>query len=135
MRAVARIDMTIGGQPARSIKHLCFWRWFFVGSCCSAMLFLVNPVSAENSAAEWRATVMKHLDREGYLGDFRNGQGLQRGISAYLWDNRHALETLEIPRQQEFDALICLLFKKGYPGFETLVKNPDFHRRCEKTTK
>ncbi len=91
--------------------------------------------SAERDSLSWRQTVISHLDREGYLGTFRNGQGLQRAIAAYLWDHRNELRVEQISRAGQHDAAICLLMKKGYPGFDAFAKEDGFHRRCEKMTK
>ena len=64
-----------------------------------------------------REPVSQILHREGYLGQYPNGQGLQRGLSAYLWDNRSWLKMVDFHNSRKLDAVVCLLDKKGYPGF------------------
>jgi hypothetical protein len=63
------------------------------------------------------------LDKEGYIGQFRNGQDLQRGVSAYLWDNRSWFQTIDFHNSRKFDAVVCLLQKKGYAGFDVYLKS------------
>ena len=96
--------------------------------CAPAVWSAANP-------KELRATLQRHLEHQGYLGRFPHGQGLQRGISAYLWDHRHELALDQITRRQQQDAVFCLLVKKGYPGLETLAADGDFVRTCRILTK
>ena len=65
-----------------------------------------------------RYALQDHLAEDGYMGKFYNGQDLQRGISAYLWDNRSWLKNVDFHNSRNVDAVICLLHKKGYPGFD-----------------
>lgn len=101
---------------------------FLVGFC--SLLLVVQtavaagPVHADKvSAGELTARVRQALDREGYLGSFRNGQDLQRGLSAYLWDNRNWLQKVDFHNLRSFDVAVCLLQKKGYAGFDDYLKN------------
>ncbi len=93
------------------------------------------PADAESPAVELRRTISRHLDREGYLGRFPNGQDFDRAVSAYLWDHRTELRTIDFPHQQKHEVLICLLLAKGYPGFDRQAASKDFRRWCEKMTK
>ena len=92
-------------------------------------------VAEESSAVELRNTLSRHLDREGYLGRFPNGQDLDRAVSAYLWDHRHELRSVDFPHQQKYEVLICLLLAKGYAGFSRQAAAEDFNRWCGKMTK
>jgi len=89
----------------------------------------------EPAIGEVRAQVTRILDREGYIGSFRNGQELQRGISAYLWDHRYWLQKTDFHNSRQLDALLCLLIKQGQPGFESYAENRTFMGSCQQLVK
>lgn len=82
------------------------------------------------SQVKLRQQIKQILDREGYVGRYRNGQGLQRGISAYLWDHRHWLKKTNFHNSRQQEALLCLLISRGYPGFEQYAGKPSFMKNC-----
>lgn len=98
---------------------------------CTA-LFMPGSTHANPSAVELQSAVRKFLEREGYMGSFNHGQDLQRGISAYLWDNRNWLTTVDFHNSRKLDAVICLLDKKGYPGFAPHLSNDVSKNWCNK---
>ena len=73
-----------------------------------------HPESLDSNV---RYILQQRLDDKGYMGDFRSGEDLARGISAYLWDNRHWLTSTDFHNARQVDVLICLMKKKGYPEF------------------
>jgi len=81
---------------------------------------------------DMRSALQQHLDDEGYLCAFPNGQGLQRGISAYLWDNRSWLKMTDFHNSRKIDVVVCLMYKKGYPGFDAYMANADDNNWCER---
>lgn len=78
-----------------------------------------------------RERVTQVLEREGYLAHFSNGQDLQRGVSAYLWDHRQSLKSVDFHNAVQVDVLVCLLINKGYPGFNKCIENKAFMGRCQ----
>lgn len=82
-----------------------------------------------------RQQIKQILDREGYIGRYRNGQDLQRGISAYLWDYRHWLKNSNFHNSRTMEVLACLMIKRGYPGFETYAENQSFMKACQQLVK
>jgi hypothetical protein len=88
-----------------------------------------HPDTLEGSL---RYSLQEYLDGEGYMGDFHNGQDLQRGISAYLWDNRDWLTSSDFHNSRKVDALVCLLDKKGYPGFDAYLDAEVIKNWCDK---
>jgi len=87
-----------------------------------------HPLSIE---PELQGKLMGTLEREGYIGSFyAAGIELQRGISAYLWDNRSRLKTVDFHNARDVDALVCLLMKKGYKGYDDYADNEEFMTWC-----
>lgn len=82
-----------------------------------------------------RQEIVKVLDHEGYLGQYPNGQDVARGISAYLWDNRQRLITVEFHNARKIDVLVCLMVQKGYPEFIAYANNPGFMSWCNRMLK
>jgi len=110
--------------------------------CGFGALFLVAVASAGGPAGHPQTLesdlyygIQDYFYQEGYLGEYKNGQGFQRGVSAYLWDNRHWFEKVDFHNYRNVDAVVCLLHKKGYPGFESYVDNPVFSQWCEQLVK
>lgn len=102
----------------------------YLVSCLSAL-----AAAAGDSPQQTRSFLATCLKQEGYLGDYPHGQGLQRGMSAYLWDHRHWLINTDFHRSRDAEALICLLHAKGYPQFAEQLKNEHFRAWCELTVK
>lgn len=96
---------------------------------------IVAPAVAENSAGNIRESMRKILAREGYIGKFANGQEMQRGVSAYLWDNRTQLGNSKFHRSKDVDAALCLMLSKGYPGLKTCADNKNFTDWCRQIVK
>lgn len=69
------------------------------------------------------------------MAHFENGQDLQRGVSAYLWDNRQWLQQVDFHNARQIDVLVCLMIKKGFGGFVNYAENKDFISWCEKMIK
>ena len=104
----------------------------------TTLLVLLLLVSLTFSAAggqtenrDVRKRVTQVMEQEGYLGQFANGQHLQRAISAYLWDQRLWLQRVDFSRAAEVDVLVCLLIKRGYAGFDDCAENRNFMLRCQ----
>lgn len=100
---------------------------------CLGLLAQPKPAIADDAAAvekSLRQSIAQVLGRVGYLGRYANGQELQRGISAYLWDNRNWLKTTDFHSLRQLDAVVCLLHKKGYPGFENHLETPAVRNFC-----
>jgi hypothetical protein len=104
----------------------------------SILLLFVQSVSfvrpawpAERLDGELRETLVRTLEREGYVGKFRNGQDLQRGLSAYLWDNRNWLHVIDFNHSRQVDVVVCLLHKKGYPGFADYLNSEIVKNWCD----
>jgi len=91
-----------------------------------------HPLSIEQKL---RQTLTHTLEREGYIGTFYAGIGLQRGISAYLWDNRSWLVRTDFSNARQVDVLVCLLTKKGYDGFQSYIADQSFEHWCETMVK
>ena len=54
-------------------------------------LLFINAAFGADETADAdavRIRLSQILDREGYVGQYRHGQALQRAVSAYLWDHR-----------------------------------------------
>ena len=113
------------------LKNLLFqpallWFWCAVLSFSWSTQAAAGSVSAGDpvTSEQWlRGRVSQVLHREGYLGQYPNGQGLQRGLSAYLWDNRSWLKMVDFHNSRKLDAVVCLLDKKGYPGFADYLES------------
>lgn len=112
---------------------------FLCRAFCLSVLLVLLPVSQlpadsaaqpDSSAGEIRVRLEQVLRSEGYIGQYRNGQDLQRGMSAYLWDHRQELKTVEFHNSRQVDVLVCLLLKKGFAGFEQCITNRAFMNRC-----
>jgi len=86
-----------------------------------------HPLSVEQNL---RQTLYNTLEREGYIGSFPAGVELQRGISAYLWDNRQWLVKTDFSNARQVDVLVCVLVKKGYGGFQDYAANQSFMTWC-----
>ena len=91
--------------------------------------------SDPGSSIPLRQQIKQILDREGYIGRYRNGQELQRGISAYLWDYRHWLKSSNFHNSKKLEVLACLMIKRGYPGFETYAESQSFMKTCQQLVK
>jgi|LGVF01.2.fsa_nt_gb hypothetical protein len=89
-----------------------------------------HPESLDSSL---RYILQQRLDGEGYMGDFRYGQDLARGISAYLWDNRQWLTSTDFHNARQVDVLVCLMIKKGYSEFDEYAA--DIKDWCNQTIK
>ena len=87
------------------------------------------------SAEKLSVRLQRILEREGYIGQFRNGQQLQRGVSAYLWDNRRMLKQTDFHAAKQVDVLVCLLLDKGYDNFAEYGDNKPFTDWCGKMIK
>jgi hypothetical protein len=108
---------------------------------CGVFLLLILLLPLSVTAAQVRPTlsngaavregIIQNLTREGYMAHFSNGQGFQRGVSAYLWDNRHWLKNVSFNNAKQVDVLICLMSKKGYGNFSTHVAEQTFMNWCE----
>ena len=112
------------------------WKIIFL-PCLLVLLLFVSLANAggpvghpETLEGDLHYKLQSYFDREGYLGRFPNGQDLQRGISAYLWDNRLWLKSVDFHRSRKVDAVVCLLHKKGYPGFESYFESRVFENWC-----
>lgn len=86
-------------------------------------------------AGELRKQVRHVLDREGYIGRYSHGQELQRGISAYLWDHRSWLKRSDFHNSRQMEAMVCLLVKRGYAGFERYAGNQSSMENCRRLVK
>jgi len=106
-----------------------------VALALAALLFCLQPVcvvsAAESQAGDLRELLQHALSREGFIGSYQNGQDLQRGISAYLWDNRNWLQRIDFHNARQIDAVVCLLDKKGYPGFAASLKSEVSRSWCD----
>lgn len=90
----------------------------------SVLLLMASSASAGAPAGDsesldigLRTIVEERLDAEGYMGHYYR-DALRRGISAYLWDNRHRLTSVDFPKARQVDVLVCLMMKKGYSEFD-----------------
>lgn len=112
-------------------------RWLLVLILLLQVSQLVLVPVAQSAAfnSEIRTRMQQVLQRDGYIGKYRNGQDLQRGMSAYLWDHRHELKTVEFHNSRQVDVLLCLLIKKGYAGFEQCLNDRAFMNRCSAVLK
>lgn len=110
--------------------------------CCGVfllLLILLLPLSAiaapigtrQGSGVDVRERIIQNLTREGYMANFSNGQGFQRGVSAYLWDNRHWLKNVKFNNAKQVDVVICLMNKKGYGNFSAHAAEQTFMKWCE----
>ena len=88
--------------------------------------------SEELSAGEIRSRLQQNFEREGYLGQFRNGQQLQRAVSAYLWDNRQKLKIFDFHNAKQIEVVICLMIDKGYGNLEEYSSDRTFVTWCGK---
>ncbi len=79
-----------------------------------------------------RNVLQENLNGSSYMGSYPDGRDLERGISAYLWDNRNWLRSTDFPKSRTVDALICLMNRQGYPGFETYMDNESLRNWCDK---
>ncbi|MDX2480667.1 MAG: hypothetical protein QNK24_10060 [Desulfuromusa sp.] len=103
------------------------------------LLILMLPLSATaapvgptlNSGVVVREGIIQNLTKEGYLAHFSNGQGFQRGVSAYLWDNRNWLKNVNFNNAKQVDVVICLMNKKGYVNFSAHATEQTFMNWCE----
>lgn len=105
------------------------------------LLILVIPFVASAGApaghlesldTEVREAIIQNLVKEGYMAHFSNGQDVQRGVSAYLWDNRQQLKEVDFHNARQADVLVCLMIKKGYGGFESYAEDQSFMDWCKK---
>ncbi len=109
-----------------------------VSAAFAVLLFILQSMTADCSvrAAELPDGMLRHrlqqaLNREGYIGSFPNGQELQRGVSAYLWDNRNWLQSVDFHSTRQLDVTACLLHKKGYLGFSAQLKGANGGNWCD----
>lgn len=65
------------------------------------------------------------LSKEGY----RHGK-LKHMISAYLWDNRNLLKSIDIPQHREVDLMICVMTIKGIAEFKSYTNNKAYMDWC-----
>ncbi len=86
----------------------------------------------ESLDTEVREAIIQNLAAEGYMARFPNGQDVQRGVSAYLWDSRQWLKEVRFNNARQVDVLVCLMIKKGYGGFAYYEENQSFIDWCGK---
>jgi hypothetical protein len=79
---------------------------------------------------ELRDVLQENLNRRGYMGNYPDGRDLERGISAYLWDNRNWLKSTDFSKPRNVDALICLMHRQGFPDLETYMDNERLKNWC-----
>jgi hypothetical protein len=111
---------------------------YFSGLLLAAGLCLLAPAvwagapegHPQSLEQDLQQTLYTTLEREGYIGTFYAGVELQRGISAYLWDNRVWLVNTDFNNARQVDVLVCLLVKKGYGGFQEYAENQSFMNWC-----
>ena len=98
---------------------------YWVPALLLALLLLTQNAFAgapeghpESLDSNLRHIVEQRLDDRGYMGDFRYGNSLARGISAYLWDNRQWLANMDFSDARQADVMVCLMTKQGYSEFD-----------------
>ena len=97
----------------------------------SPAVFSAGPAGhLQTIEGKLRRVLEKNLNSSGYLGNYPGGQGLERGISAYMWDNRNWLKSTEFSKPRTVDALICLMHSQGYPDLESYMNNERFKNWC-----
>jgi hypothetical protein len=116
-----------------------------------AILLIYNLALAGGAAGDPRTIerdihvlLQDSLSDEGYFPRERIGFGrrpdpiqnkkFQQSTSAYLWDNRDKLKTVDIPPNRNFDLLICLMINKGQNHFREYIED-SFMEWCGKITK
>jgi hypothetical protein len=118
-------------------KSMQLFRWLLV-LCLIILLAQAalagGPVGhTDTLEGDLRYALQDYLADQGYMGKFYNGQDLQRGIAAYLWDNRSWLKNVDFHNSRNVDAVICLLHKKSYPGFDGYLNSEVVSNWCNQT--
>ncbi len=84
----------------------------------------------ESMESDLKWQIQEALYKEGY-----RDKNPKHNISAYLWDNRHLLKTMDIPQHREVDLVICVMTRNGITGFERFTNNEAYVHWCEKHVK
>lgn len=81
----------------------------------AVLLAMAVPASGGSPQGEPRSVdpvvrepLLSALEGRGYVPKDRAG-AFNVAIAAYLWENRHQLASLDVPRHREVDLVVCLL--------------------------
>jgi hypothetical protein len=123
-------------KEARDMKKSNWVKWVLASLVLvllsSPMVFSGGPAGHLGTIeGKLRNVLEKNLNLSGYMGSFPEGRDLERGISAYMWDNRHWLKSTEFPRPRTVDALLCLMHRQGYPDLESYMDNERLRNWCD----
>ena len=81
-----------------------------------------------------KSALIEVLDRAGYMASSWTRKDLERGLSAFLWDNRRMLSGMEIPDERQVDLAVCLMLKRGEHGFDQYAGSTGFTNWCQSVT-